>query len=307
MTIAMAWTRKVQDYEQLIFVSDSRISGGETFDSCPKILTLPRTDCAIAFAKAAAHAFPLMVQLSYAIESFPKAKRGAHEIKRVCTHALKVFDEMAKTLRTEISDPRAGMGVPSAEFLFGGYCWRKKCFEIWSIKYDVKSKSFAAHPAPSICYFPDGQRIGRVSYKHKRESYGILAIAGDQGEVAYRRLQELLKQKRINGTRPFHLDMEPFEVVRDMLRDPSRSHSIGGAPQVVKVFQYLRSAPFAVYWPDRKSGRPHLHGRPVLGYEALDKQVIDPDTLEEYEIRALEKSPLFQESHDNSTNADLAT
>jgi hypothetical protein len=119
MTIAIAWTRRVLDYEQLVFVSDSRISGGEVFDSCPKIMTLPRTDCAIAFAGAAAHAFPMMVQLACAIDSFPKAKRRAHEIKRVCTHALRVFDGMAELLSAEISNAPEDIGVPSAEFLFG--------------------------------------------------------------------------------------------------------------------------------------------------------------------------------------------
>ena len=57
MTISIAWTRKVYDYEELVFVSDSRLTGGKKFDACPKILALPRTDCAIAFANTSGRVF----------------------------------------------------------------------------------------------------------------------------------------------------------------------------------------------------------------------------------------------------------
>lgn len=64
-----------------------------------------------------------------------------------------------------------------------------------------------------------------------------------------------------------------------MLRDPLRAETIGGAPQLVKVYQYMRSAPLAVYWPKKGEGPPHLQGRPCLGYERIDRWAIDPDTL----------------------------
>jgi hypothetical protein len=34
--------------EKLVFVSDSRISAGEKFYACPKMLALPRGDCGIS-------------------------------------------------------------------------------------------------------------------------------------------------------------------------------------------------------------------------------------------------------------------
>jgi hypothetical protein len=72
---------------------------------------------------------------------------------------------------------------------------------------------------------------------------------------------------------------EPLEVVRDMLRDPKHSETIGGAPQVVKVYQYMDSAPLAIYWPNKKAGSIHLNGRPILGYERIDNFVLDPDSF----------------------------
>jgi hypothetical protein len=289
MTIAIAWTRRVLNYEQLLFVSDSRISGGATFDACPKVLTLPRTDCAVAFAGYEGHAFPMMLQLGLAIDAFPKAKRGAHEISRVCKHALRVFDTMATQMDTTIESERERLTRPDANFLFGGYSWRNKAFQLWSIGYSASEKKFRAHPAPQLCYLPE-QKIVTICNRPRAESHslGRIALAGDQKGVALERLKQLLLPRLSRRSKKFDLNMEPFEVVRDMLRDPSRSETIGGAPQVVKVFQYLRSASFGVYWPNKEHGVPHLHGRPVLPYEALDKQAIDPDTLEESTIRSLE-------------------
>jgi hypothetical protein len=75
------------------------------------------------------------------------------------------------------------------------------------------------------------------------------------------------------------MDMEPFETVRDMLRDSGHSETIGGAPQVVKVYQYMQTAALGVFWPDRKMGSIYLQGRRCLGYERIDNWLLDPDTL----------------------------
>ena len=288
MTIAVSWVRKVQDYEQLVFVSDSRISGGATFDACPKISRFARTDCAVSFAGDVAHAFPMLLQLGLAIEAFPKMARGAHEISRVKKHALKVLDAMIPQIQTTIESQREWLTKPGAEFIFGGYNWRRKHFQVWNLRYDNRGH-FVARPATYWSYVPAERRFNKkVTYPDpaRTDSFpiGPIAFVGDQGLRAIALLEEKMLDKFRRRKRKFHFDMEPFEVVRDMLRDPDRSPTIGGAPQVVRVFQYLRSAPFAVYWPDKKCGVPFIQGRPILGYEALDKQVIDPDTLEEERI-----------------------
>jgi hypothetical protein len=50
MTLAMVWLRTVGDQDELDFASDSRLSDGSDWNCCPKLLLLPRADCAIAFA-----------------------------------------------------------------------------------------------------------------------------------------------------------------------------------------------------------------------------------------------------------------
>jgi hypothetical protein len=95
------------------------------------------------------------------------------------------------------------------------------------------------------------------------------------------------------------LDMEPFEVVRDMLRDPGHAETIGGAPQVVKVYQYMRTAPLGVYWPQKAGGEVYLQGRACLGYERIDRWVLDPDTLvsERQVVQGTVAVPLIEEDN----------
>ncbi len=68
--------------------------------------------------------------------------------------------------------------------------------------------------------------------------------------------------------------MEPLEVLISFITDPAY-RAIGGAPQVVKVFQHLNTQSYAIKWPDR-DGAPHFFGRPLLQYEQLDVPIIDP-------------------------------
>lgn len=99
MTVAAAWIRKFRDVEELVFVSDSRLSGGaRTFDYCPKILTLPRTDCAIAFAGDTDDAYPLMHQLALAIQAFQPLQSRAMDLNELRPHAVKIFDSMSSSV-----------------------------------------------------------------------------------------------------------------------------------------------------------------------------------------------------------------
>ena len=279
MTIAIAWVRRIRDCEELVFVSDSRLSGdGRTFDGCPKILTLPRSDCAISFAGYTGHAFPMMLQLALAIDSFEPSKRGSLDIATVRTHAIKVFDGMAQQIKSSTRINIEQDTSPAATFLFGGYSWINKEFQLWSFSFRAGGKSFVADPSNWVAYSKEANRvIYRKSRRTRTDQYlGEIAFAGDQAELAKQLLLDKLNQ-RAENQKP--LDMEPFEVIRDMLRDPRHSETIGGSPQVVKVYQYMKTASLGVYWPDRATGSVHLQGRACLGYEQVSPFILDPDTL----------------------------
>jgi hypothetical protein len=282
MTISIAWTRTVRDCEELVFVSDSRLSGdGLTFDACPKILTLPRGDCAIAFAGYSGHAFPMMLQLDLAIDSYPPLRRGSIEISSLKRHALKVFDSMASLIKSSTQVSVIQNDDPDADFLFGGYSWVQKQFKLWSITYSAPLQRFEAHPAELAFYDEPARRFQfkRIASPRNVSSLCQVAFAGDQSPKARELLREKLSEKYPLGKNFTKIDLEPFEVVRDMLRDPLHSETIGGSPQVVKVYQYLHSAPLGVYWPDKTTGKAFIQGRPCLAYETIDRWILDPDTL----------------------------
>lgn len=281
MTIAAAWVRSVGTCEELVFISDSRLSGdGTTFDSCPKIFTLPRNDCVISFAGYTGHAYPMMMQLISAIDSHAPSLRGSLGLSELRTHMLKIFNLMADDIQPS-SFINSDVNLdPEATFLFGGWSWTRKRFQLWTIRYNSSAKQFGAHPVEWLTYHPEAKKIVHRRRKNEKGEVNIghFAFAGDQAPIARAALLEKLNTRtRAEIEKP--LDWEPFEVVRDMLRDINKSETIGGAPQVVKVYQYMQTATFGVYWPTRVEGKVFLQGRPCLGYERMDRWVLDPDTL----------------------------
>ena len=71
--------------------------------------------------------------------------------------------------------------------------------------------------------------------------------------------------------------MEPLEIIRDIIREGKFS-SVGGAPQVGKVYRNLDTRLFVVPWMVGDAITPTLAGRPLLNYETGSRWVsIDPD------------------------------
>lgn len=260
MTLTAAWIRKVGNVEELVIASDSRLRGGEAWDCCPKILTLPREDCAIAFAGETWWAYPLMLQMANAIELYPGSMDRRIDIADVKGHALRVFEQMLDA----VHDLPYGQDRPNrplgTEFLFGGYSWRHGGFRIWKLHFDTEIDRYTFRPAKPW----RGQAEGTSK---------IVAFAGDAASAAKERLDDLLKERDKTSAGSF--DMEPFEVLRDLIRDGSHP-TVGGPPQVVKVYRFAKTQPFGVRWPDSQ-GRITMFGRSALDYEDFAAPVIDPD------------------------------
>jgi hypothetical protein len=258
MTLSLAWIRTVGNAEELVFASDSRLRAGRAWDCCPKIMTLPRTDCLISFAGETDDAYPLMLQMVRAIEFYPPSLNRRTDVAVAKGHTLRVFNQM-RSLIHDLPSRGEGPGDPNVRFLFGGFSWRRQRFMLWTLHYDKSIDKFTFQPT-SDWVQPRGGRKN-------------CAFIGDAVEEAHERLVEILRSKGKLDSGGF--DMEPFEVLRDIIR--SRAYrTIGGAPQLAKVYRYMRTQIFAVRWPDN-SGVPHVLGRPALSYEALDTPAIDPD------------------------------
>lgn len=220
----------------------------------------------------------MMSQLALAIDAHAPARRGSMDIAPMRKHALKVFNSMACYLNVSRGLTGNVEDFPKASFLFGGYSWVQKKFRLWSFVYEPKRKSFVGHPAQWIGH---ARSHNSIVLRRKKSSLsgtplGPIVFAGDQAHIA----QELLAQRLSQASKfPDALNMEPFEIICAMLRDPNHAQSIGGAPQLVKVYQYMKAATLGVYWPSKSAGAPTLRGRPCLPYERIDSWILDPDTL----------------------------
>ena len=285
MTVSIAWVRKRKGYEEMYFASDSRLSGGQYFDACPKMLALPRQDCAIAFAGVSGDGFSMMLQLSLAIDAFAPARTRGVELPAVRSHALNIFNAMSERITTEVRGSEANFTDPGATFLLGGYNWRSKSFELWPIKFDSTAHHYVAHAGSILCWDKRERKLAFHTDPRKRHRpIGMMAFAGDQAGAARKMLFSRLTKRIEEGENIDRLRMEPFEVIRDLLRNPGEqkppnSQTIGGPPQLLRVSQSSQASSFAVYWTVNGKRRLHLQGRPCLSYEILDTFSIDPDDL----------------------------
>lgn len=257
MTLAMAWVGKRKDGQHHLYIaSDSRTRGGMTFDFCPKILTLPRSDCAICFAGNTAATYPLMLQLGNAISVHLPAKERSLDIRTLKPHLLRVFTDIINSIK----DSPVPIEPSDVQFIFCGYSWLSKTFEIWTIYYSEKEKKFAARPAKNV---------------HKMMEK--IAFIGD---VAKSARKELIKRlNSYNGREPLHFEFEPLKVLRDMLRQASDTSTIGGAPQLVRIAEHMNTKVIGVRWGTGSEKFTTIMGRRVFKYENTDNLTVDPDTF----------------------------
>ena len=265
MTIAAAWVRKVNSCEELVFISDSRLCGGQRWDECPKLATLPGGNCALAFAGDTDYAYPMMMQIRQAMSGYRRIESRAMEISDINGHVLKHVNHLMDSVY-DMADPDY---VPDTEFIFGGYSWVDKEFKLWTYSYRTHFGKFVKR----------GKK-GRILSSINSN----IMVIGDQRERFKQELRDIIWNKYGREIKPedqICLDLEPFEALCNLLQKAENYETIGGAPQMVKVYQYLNSCPVGVYWPHKTNDYSNrtILGRRLFDYEDTDYWFIDPQTL----------------------------
>lgn len=275
MTISLAWIRKVESVEELVVASDSRLAFGCRWDCCPKIIALLRNDAVICFAGDTMYAYPVMLQTVAAVSQHRKLRSRGMDLCDLKGHILRVLNSMTALIHDL---PVGADSSPDTTFLFGGWSWKEGAFKVWLLHFDPELKKFTFRP---------------TSYWKGTNENKLLAFTGDYETEYKERLIELLRQrgKLTNGG----FDMEPLEVLRDMLRIGT-FEKIGGAPQVMKVYKYSNCLPYAVFWPNQQANEINLLGRPLLHYEQSEYLVLDLDTLQTIKHANVETNPSFKET-----------
>ncbi len=271
----------------MVVASDSRLSGGQHWDANPKIMLLPRSDAVLSFGGDTDDAYPLMLQAWNAIEMFGPAKSRSMDLADLKGHLVRVFNHS----RRFIGGLPRGQRTPNPPVPFlpsaatPGGLWR---FHIWKLFYDASISKFTFKPA--------GEWRGQDAESHK-----LIEYLGDDEAIdeAKRRLVDLLRARGKISTGSF--DMEPFEVLRDIIR-ANGFPGVGGPIQLVKIYEHANVAPIGVLWPD-KAGSVSLLGRPLMAYELMPWGVIDPDAPDR--ARPLSSYPAYPT--ENEISEDLMT
>lgn len=248
MTLVTVWRRRFDVVEELLAASDSRLKGGYAWDACPKLFALPRGDAVIGFAGDTHYAYPpVLHMLSYMVNYRPARTRGL-DLTDLVHHLTKVIEATYATMKGEVEEPTTSLVI-------GGYSWIHK-------KFIVRELQIGASKRVSV---------------HRCER--AFSFFGDGADDATRACAKVLRDR---GKKADEIDMEPFEVLRDILRaNGNDEHAlVAGPPQLVKVHQHLNANHVAVWWPSRSTGGLFLGGRPLLEYEKTEASLMDPDSLE---------------------------
>lgn len=126
VTIAAAWVRKVHNFEELIFISDSRLCGGHRWYECPKLTTLPGNNYVLAFAGDTGYAYPMMIQIRQAMSGYRRIETRAMDIVDINGHIINHANHLMNSVY-DLADPNY---LPDNEFILGGYSWVDKEFKI---------------------------------------------------------------------------------------------------------------------------------------------------------------------------------
>lgn len=265
MTVAVGWIRRMEKIEELVIASDSRLCGGYRWDSCPKILTLPRNDVAIAFAGETGYAYPLMMQAYFASGETHQAMDRAIDLVKFNGFLLSQINMM----QSEVYYKADKDDINQNEFIVGGYSWMEQEFRLWRYRYSRAMKAF------------EKQEFD-YSFQNK---FGKIVFAGDVKKDLVKELICILRGKFGDDYSLFNgkgFDMEPFEALVSLLRRTTPDATIGGPPQVVKIYRHMNCKPLGVYWPVKVEGEPFknrtLLGRKLFDTEQCDFSFIDPDT-----------------------------
>ncbi|MBY5452381.1 hypothetical protein HFO91_22465 [Rhizobium leguminosarum] len=270
MTITIAWERKLPGGSELVFCSDSRLSGGGNIDVCQKVFPLPREDAAVGFCGSTLLAYPVIHQFISYVRQYKKNMDRAIDGSELPRRFAALINRF---LQAYINPVDLKSELMETSFIVGAHSWILKRPVISRIRYENSTKRFVA----ASTRFPRKQSA--TLYKA-----GDFAVIGDLRPQFYQRLAKLIDYENASK-----FDMQPFSALTSMLGDIAFTDRhgefkgpIGGAPQLMKIYPFFRTLEFGVYWPNRATGVLHLNGRTLFDYEKLTLPQIDGTTLETF-------------------------
>src|SRR5690349_21535580 len=98
MTLCIAWIREAAGSEELIFATDSALTGGEKWNHGVKLFELPRRDCLLCFAGETYRAYPLILNLISTIKHNDHLQNPTLDIQDVLYGIVELFTELVTSI-----------------------------------------------------------------------------------------------------------------------------------------------------------------------------------------------------------------
>lgn len=273
MTLCVAWVRQINNTDELIFATDSMLTGSEKWDHGIKLFELPRKDCLLCFAGETIRAYPLILNLVSSLKFNQRLENPETSISEILDYVSELFTNLIKTIIKEVPYLDIHELRGSAKFLFGGWCWQTNSFRIWTLYYSQEVESFL-HDELTMD-------------SNKTRFYKFMGDAQiDVESEAKKRFEEILYRE---GRMDSKLDMEPLRVLRDIALDPS-IREVGGSLQIAKVYKSGKSEFFGVYWQSIQ-GSPCFQGREYNEHNKPTVRYFSPDTFEITDLELPERLP----------------
>lgn len=264
MTLCIALIRTKKREESLYMIADSRFTGGDCFDGCPKLFPLGRGDCALACAGATEFSYPIVDHIQRSIALNIKSFTRALDFCDLCHVVVDITNRCLMDVMEAYVDEGRG---PDFQMIFAGYSVIKGKFDIRVIEYDKRANKMFAHKTRFFNMKP-------------------FAIIGDHDEGA-----NYVSQYKADMFRALEglnvIDMEPLDVLMDYINN-GEIRSIGGHPQMLKITKFLQTLPFGFYH-DKGDGDYDLSyfGRNLLKYETFPYPIYDLDTKEQFYMKGI--------------------
>ncbi len=255
MTLCVAWLREVDEEQELVFTTDSCLSGGERWNSGVKLFELPRKDCLICFAGETKRTYPLILNLITSIK-FDEHLTNTHtDITEVLDYLTRLFTNLCNDI-TDYGTQQFKNVLGDFQFLFGGWSWKANAFKLWKLEYNHGAEAFI--------------------HDETNTSDMLFTFIGDELDKANESLDEELIS---NNNVPSHrFDMEPLKVLVQMIRNFDYP-SIDGAIQMARIHPPGSTEFLGVYWPSI-SGKKTFLGKDVSTENSPTVKFVDPDTGE---------------------------
>ncbi len=266
MTLIAIWIRRNSTLEELVIAADSRISGGESWDSCPKIVPLPHPGTAMIMSGDAEEAYAFLIHAINTCHLLDGHIAGRTDIRYLARELKRVYNDN----REHVTDLPIGdrKHTPKIKVALAGWSWRRSRFELYTFQYS-----------------PEGS-LSMTEVKTISTELGFrCTFMGDAEKEANAELRILLSRGQSAGLLPLpmrghpfeesmqrrmYFDWEPLEVLLKLIASKT-ARTVGGAPQVARIYQNIQVEQFI--WRD-DAGRLSFGGRPLLSDERSERRIL---------------------------------